>query len=429
MVRFIHAADIHLDSPLRGLAKRHNLPTEKILSATRKALVNLVNLAIDEKVDFVLLAGDIYDGDPEDLTANFHFNQQIGRLNLQNIKVVMITGNHDAKSKISRPLSPPKNLTILSTHQPESCEITKDGEIIAIIHGQGFLNQAETRNLATSYPAPVAGKLNIGILHTSLDGREGHANYAPTTKDELIKKGYSYWALGHVHTREVVHQKPCIIFPGNIQGRHIRETGAKGCYLVTFNNNSDAELEFKPLDVFRWETITVNLEGTEEELDFERKVRETMESKNLPFEELPHGIRIILKGKTNLHSWLISSQNRIIENIQGIFDGISGGHIFLEELKIGTSNEGQVRQNESLGEDALSILNQAVKNFKENPKEFEKLIKETLLVKLNKEIPGDWKAKDDPNTIQPMSTVWLNEILDELVPLIETTSENEEKIS
>lgn len=429
MVRFIHAADIHLDSPLKGLAKRHNLPTDKILAATREALVNLVTLAIDEKVDFVLLAGDVYDGDPEDLKANFHFNQQIGRLNQKNIKVVMITGNHDAKSKISRPLSPPKNLTILSTNNPESCEITKEGEVIAIIHGQGFLNQSEPRNLATAYPAPVAGKLNIGILHTSLDGREGHANYAPTTTNELINKGYSYWALGHVHTREEVHQKPYIIFPGNIQGRHIRETGAKGCYLVTFKDNHEAQLDFKPLDVFRWEAITVNLDDIQEESEFEGRLTETVESRNLPFNEIPHGIRIILKGNTNLHSWLICSQNRISENIQGIFDGISAGNLFLEQLKVETSNEGPVLKNEALGEDALSILNQTINNLKKNPKELETLLKETPLAKLNREIPGEWKAKDDTNAIQPMNAAWLDEIFGELVPLIQTIAKNEEKKS
>jgi DNA repair exonuclease SbcCD nuclease subunit len=427
MIRFIHAADIHLDSPLKGLANRHNLPTEKILAATRDALVNLVTLAIDQKVDFVLLAGDIYDGDPEDLKANFHFNQQMGRLNQRNIKVVMITGNHDAKSKISKPLSPPKNLTILSAHQPESCEITKEGEVIAIIHGQGFLNQAETRNLASNYPAPTPGKLNIGILHTSLDGRDGHDNYAPTTKVELINKGYSYWALGHVHTREVVNEKPYIIFPGNIQGRHIRETGAKGCYLVTFNDNREAQLEFKPLDVFRWEAITVNLDGIEEESDFEGRLAETVESKKLPFNEIPHGIRIILKGKTSLHSWLICSQNRISENIQGIFDGISAGNLFLEQLKVKTSNEGPALKNEALAEDALSILDQAISNLKTNPKELETLLKETPLAKLNKEIPGDWKAKDDTNAIQPMNAGWLKEIFDELVPMIQTIAKNEDK--
>ena len=427
MIRFIHAADIHLDSPLKGLANRHNLPTAKILAATRDALVNLVTLAIDQKVDFVLLAGDIYDGDPEDLKANFHFNQQMGRLNQKNIKVVMITGNHDAKSKISKPLSPPKNLTILSAHQPESCEITKEGEVIAIIHGQGFLNQAEPRNLASTYPAPVAGKLNIGILHTSLDGREGHANYAPTTPNELINKGYSYWALGHVHTREVVHEKPYIIFPGNIQGRHIRETGAKGCYLVTFNDNREAQLEFKPLDVFRWEAITVNLDGIEEESDFEGKLAETVESKKLPFNEIPHGIRITLTGKTNLHSWLICSQNRISENIQGIFDGISAGTLFLEQIKVETSNEITAIQNDALGEDALSILKQEIEKLKKNPKDLENFLKETPLAKLNKEIPGDWKAKDDTNAIQPMNAGWLNEIFNELVPMIQTIAKNEDK--
>ena len=429
MVRFIHAADIHLDSPLKGLAKRHNLPTDKILAATREALVNLVTLAIDEKVDFVLLAGDVYDGEPEELKANFHFNQQIGRLNQKNIKVVMITGNHDAKSKISKPLSPPKNLTILSAHQPESCEITKAGEVIAIIHGQGFLNQSEPRNLATTYPAPTPGKLNIGILHTSLDGREGHANYAPTTTNELINKGYSYWALGHVHTREVVHEKPYIIFPGNIQGRHIRETGAKGCYLVTFKDNHEAQLDFKPLDVFRWEAITVNLDGIEEESEFEGKLAETVESRNLPFNEIPHGIRIILKGKTSLHSWLICSQNRISENIQGIFDGISAGNLFLEQLKVETSNESTAIQNEALGEDALSILNQAIDNLKNNSEELKTILTGTHLDNLNRAIPGDWKAKDDTNAIQPIDPKWFKEIIEGLVPLIQTIAKNEEKKS
>lgn len=427
MIRFIHAADIHLDSPLKGLAKRHNLPADKILSATREALKNLVTLAIDQKVDFVLLAGDVYDGDPEDLTANFHFNQQMGRLYQKNIRVVMITGNHDAKSKISRPLTPPKNLTILSTDNPESFEITRDGEVIAIIHGQGFRNQAETRNLAGNYPPPIAGKLNIGILHTSLDGRDGHDNYAPTTTNELINKGYSYWALGHVHTREEVHKKPYIIFPGNVQGRHIRETGAKGCYLVTFKDNHEAQLDFKPLDVFRWEAITINLEGIEEESEFEGKLAETVESRNLPFNEIPHGIRIILKGNTSLHSWLICSQNRVSENIQGIFDGISAGNLFLEQLKVETSNEGPALKNEALGDDALSILNQAINHLKKNPKEMESLLKETPLAKLNKEIPGEWKGKDDADGIQPMNTAWLGKIMDELVPLIQTIARNEEK--
>jgi DNA repair exonuclease SbcCD nuclease subunit len=351
----------------------------------------------------------------------------MGRLNQKNIKVVMITGNHDAKSKISKPLSPPKNLTILSAHQPESCEITKEGEVIAIIHGQGFLNQAEPRNLASTYPAPTPGKLNIGILHTSLDGREGHANYAPTTTNELINKGYSYWALGHVHTREVVNEKPYIIFPGNIQGRHIRETGAKGCYLVTFNDNREAQLEFKPLDVFRWEAITVNLDGIEGESEFEGKLAETVESKKLPFNEIPHGIRIILTGNTSLHSWLICSQNRISENIQGIFDGISAGTLFLEQIKVETSNESTAIQNEALGEDALSILKQEIEKLKKNPKDLETLLKETPLAKLNREIPGDWKAKDDTTAIQPMNAGWLDEIFNELVPMIQTIAKNEDK--
>ena len=186
-------------------------------------------------------------------------------------------------------------------------------------------------------------------------------------------------------------------------------------------------MEFKPLDVFRWEAITVNLDGIEEESDFEGKLAETVESKKLPFNEIPHGIRIILTGKTNLHSWLICSQNRISENIQGIFDGISAGTLFLEQIKVETSDESTAIQNEALGEDALSILKQEIEKLKKNPKDLETLLKETPLAKLNKEIPGDWKAKDDTTAIQPMNAGWLNEIFNELVPMIQTIAKNEDK--
>jgi hypothetical protein len=123
---------------------------------------------------------------------------------------------------------------------------------------------------------------------------------------------------------------------------------------------------------------------------------------------------------------LISSQNRISENIQGIFDGISAGNLFLEQLQVETSNEGPALINEALGDDALSILNQAIKNLKKNPKELETLLKETPLAKLNREIPGEWKAKDDTNAIQPINAAWLDKIFDELVPLIQTIAKNEE---
>jgi exonuclease SbcD len=429
MIKFIHAADIHLDSPLEGLSNRLNLPVEKIISATREALSNLVNLAIEEKVDFVLLAGDIYDGDYDDFTTAFYFNQQMGRLNQKNIEVVMISGNHDAKSRISKPLTPPENVKVLSVEQPESHEIVKNGEVIAVIHGQGFLHQAETTNLATTYPSPWKGKLNIGILHTSLQGYEGHDNYAPTSLNELANKGYNYWALGHIHKREEFLRESCwIVFPGNIQGRHIKETGAKGCYLVKFENSTQAKLEFKPLDVFRWEVLTVNVEGMEDESGLQRKVIDALNQKTtLKCPEVPFGVRLILQGKTNLHSWLVSSHNRITNNIQNIFDGFGAGNLFLEELKVATCSAHFDAVAVGLGEDALSLIAKTMESMVENSSEFEKLLKDTDLVNLNKAVPGDWKGIKDPNSIEPLNPDWLKELLGEIVPLIEATAKAQEQ--
>lgn len=431
MIKFIHAADIHLDSPLEGLSNRPNLPVEKITSATREALTNLVDLAIGEKVDFVLLAGDIYDGDYDDFTTAFYFNQQMGRLNQKNIPVVMISGNHDAKSRISRPLPPPGNVKVLSVESPESYEIIKNGQVIAVIHGQGFLNQAETTNLAATYPAPQPGILNIGILHTSLQGYEGHDNYAPTSSKELANKGYQYWALGHIHKREVVLEKPCwIVFPGNIQGRHIRETGAKGCYLATFENSTQASLEFKPLDVFRWEVLTVNVDGLEDESCLEDEVDAALKEKSgLDFREVPFGVRVILQGNTKLHSWLVSSHNRITNSIQNIFASLGNGNLFLEELKVATSSPHTGSDAGELGEDALSLLAKTLASMKENPKELEKLLKDTDLVNLNKAVPGDWKGIKDPNSIEPLNPDWLNGLFGEIVPLIEDAAKAQEQES
>ena len=429
MVRFIHAADIHLDSPLKGLANRPHLPADKIKDATRNALTNLVNLALSENVDFVLLAGDIYDGDWDDTITGFEFIREMGRLSQKNIPVVMIFGNHDAISKISQPLTPPKNLKILRSDSPESFEIIKDGEVIAIIHGQSFKNQAETRNLATTYPAPVAGKLNIGILHTSLDGRIGHDNYAPTTKIELINKGYSYWALGHVHTREEVHQKPYIIFPGNIQGRHIRETGAKGCYLVTFKDNHEAQLDFKPLDVFRWEVLSLNLTNASNKNDLEAKTISLIEEHSKIYQTTPVGIRITLEGSTVLHSWLKSSQNYVADIIQSIFTGISTDKLFLEQLKVKTSDFAFDQPQEQLNEDVLHLINQSLKGLIDNPDEFDDLIKKSTLESLNRAIPGDWKKLKDDNSIEPMKREWLESLFSEIVPVMQTIAKNEEKKS
>jgi DNA repair exonuclease SbcCD nuclease subunit len=257
-MKFIHAADLHLDSPLRGLSRYEDAPAERLRGATRCAFEQLIELAVREAVDFVLLAGDIYDGDWHDFKTGLYFREQMARLGRAHIPVYIIHGNHDAASVISKQLSLPDHVHVCSSRTVESFVLDDLG---AAIHGRSFPKRAMTQDLVPDYPEPVAGYVNIGLLHTSLTGRQGHDSYAPTDLSTLIGKGYDYWALGHVHKREVVNEaQPRVVFPGNIQGRHAKETGAKGCELVTIEAGA-MEATFVPLDVLRWQQLSLDVSG------------------------------------------------------------------------------------------------------------------------------------------------------------------------
>ncbi len=276
MFRFIHAADIHLDSPMRGLTRYEGAPVEEIREASRRALENLIQLALKEGVSFVVLSGDVFDGDWRDYNTGLFFVSQMARLNQAGVRVFLAAGNHDAVSPISRSLRMPGNVHVFSTRTCESAHMEKLG---AVIHGRGFPGRAVEESWIPSYPEPVRDAFNIGVLHTSLAGYSGHDTYAPCTMDALVGKGYDYWALGHVHHGEVLCTAPHIVFPGNIQGRHIRETGPKGCMLVSVDNREVIDAEFRELDVLRWYTVSLDARNfSEDELiaAFRERVHEVL---------------------------------------------------------------------------------------------------------------------------------------------------------
>jgi len=276
MFRFIHAADIHLDSPLHGLSRYESAPADSIRDACRRAFKNLVDLAIEEKVSFVLLAGDLYDGDWKDYSTGIFLSQQMGRLGQHGILVFAVAGNHDAANRMTKALNSPANMTILSSRKVETIRID---DLAVAIHGRSFGTQHVDENLAAEFVAAEKGMFNIGLLHTSLDGREGHAVYAPCSVDDLRSKGYQYWALGHIHKQEFVSEDPWIVFPGCIQGRHIRETGAKGCVLVTVEDGSVSRVEKCSLDVLRWVECSVDLTDAAEIREVLDRTRKSIEKK------------------------------------------------------------------------------------------------------------------------------------------------------
>ena len=257
-MKFIHTADIHLDSPLHRLEAYEGAPVEKIRQASRRAFENLIDLALGEPVDFVLIAGDLFDGSWKDYHTGLYFISQVRRLSDADIPVFIIAGNHDAAGQMTRRLPYPDKVQVFSAAAPETKVLDS---LKVAVHGQSFANAAVRDNLALHYPDPLSGHFNIGLLHTSLTGREGHENYAPCTVDDLVNKGYDYWALGHVHQGETVVADPPVVFPGCIQGRHIKESGAKGCALVVVAPGTPAEINRHDLDVVRWERLVVDLAG------------------------------------------------------------------------------------------------------------------------------------------------------------------------
>ena len=205
--RFIHTADVHIDSPLIGLTRHEGAAAERIRSATREAFDNLIGQAIDEQVAFVVIAGDLYDGDWRDFHTGLFFSLQMGRLAKAGIRAFILYGNHDAESQITKRLSLPDNVNAFSSRKAETFVLD---EFKVALHGQSFRQRDVTDNLVPGYPDPVPRMFNIGVLHTALGGETGHENYAPCSLDELIAKGYDYWAFGHVHNGQVLHEHPHI---------------------------------------------------------------------------------------------------------------------------------------------------------------------------------------------------------------------------
>jgi DNA repair protein SbcD/Mre11 len=185
-MKFIHCADIHLDSPLLGLTKRPNAPASEMRLATREAFKKIIDLSLNNTVDFVVIAGDIYDVALRSYESALFFNQQMSRLNHENIPVFLVYGNHDAASKLTKNLLVPPNVKVFSTVEPE---VVVNERIGIAVHGQSFATPSVAENLVLKYLPARKDLFNIGILHTNVNGDSNHDNYAPCTLDELINKG------------------------------------------------------------------------------------------------------------------------------------------------------------------------------------------------------------------------------------------------
>ena len=330
--QFLHAADVHLDSPLRGLARRGDR-ADAFVEASRRALENLVGEAIDREVAFVVIAGDIYDGDWRDYATGQFFVREMGRLARAGVRVFILRGNHDAESVVTRSLVLPSNVHSFSVRHVESLPIE---ELRVVLHGRGFAHRHVEDNVALTYPPAVPGHFNIGVLHTSLTGRDGHDVYAPCSVDDLQRSGYDYWALGHVHRREIVAEAPPIVFPGNLQGRHARETGAKGATLVRVVDGRIEATEALCLDAARFDHVTIDLSDLSELLAMTRKAREIIGSAHRAADGRPLALRITFSGATALYAHLAAHPEQIEEDMQALASEV-GDDLLIERVRNATS--------------------------------------------------------------------------------------------
>lgn len=257
-MRIIHAADLHIDSQLDGVsaAIADQVDADLIATASRDAFANLIAWTIETAPDALVLAGDIFDGQWRSASTRRVFLDGLHRLHDAGVPVVLASGNHDAESVLARSLVLPESAHQMPVDAPRSYPVPGTN---LVVHGQGYAQRAVTENLAQRYPDSVPGMVNVGILHANVGSSAGHDNYAPCSEDDLLRLGYDYVALGHIHQRrEFVTDRLFAAYPGNLQGRSVRELGPKGALLVSLEANGEPTVEFQALDVLRWQHVPVD---------------------------------------------------------------------------------------------------------------------------------------------------------------------------
>lgn len=305
-VRFIHTADLHLDTPFKGLASWNKDLADKLKDATFKSFRKIVDLCLNENVDFLIISGDIFESENKSLAAQLKFISELKRLSDSGIHAYFVCGNHDPLNSWLDTTQLPENIYRFGTDKVENFTYSKNKKPVADISGISFQKNVIKDNLALKYkltnnPSPVS----IAVLHGTTGMAGPHENYAPFKAADVLNKGFSYWALGHIHKRQIIHESnPAIVYPGNPQGRDFGETGAKGCYLVEIDTDSKVNLKFIPVHLIRFEEIEVDLTDEDKIDRLPDKIDNSKNNINDFDENVSYILRVNLTGRTSLHAHL-----------------------------------------------------------------------------------------------------------------------------
>jgi DNA repair exonuclease SbcCD nuclease subunit len=329
--QFIHAADLHIDSPLAALGLKDARIAATFAAAGRRAVEQLVEATIESGSKFLIVAGDVFDGDWRDVSTGLFFVRELGRLDRAGVKTFLIKGNHDAENRMSRRLDYPASAHVFDARR---CETRHIEELRVALHGRSFADREAPPDFLSSYAPRREGWLNIGLLHTSLEGAPGHDPYAPCKVEDLARFGYDYWALGHIHAAAIVARDPWIVYPGNLQGRHARETGPKGAMRVSVEDGRVVAVEPIPLDAARWAHEQIDVTGLVEEEAVLARIGETLAEAARAAEGRPLAVRITLSGETPAHARLVARRDELLDEARG--RAVAAGECWVEKLRLET---------------------------------------------------------------------------------------------
>jgi DNA repair exonuclease SbcCD nuclease subunit len=326
------------------------------------------------------------------------------------VKVCLISGNHDAANRMTKSLQLPENVVRLSAKKPQ----TQPWEQFGVsIHGQGFASAAVMENLAVAYPKATPGHFNIGLLHTCGAGHEGHERYAPCTLDDLRVKGYDYWALGHIHQRGKLCGDAEVHFSGNLQGRHIRETGPKGCLLVSVDDRGRTEVRFEPLDVVRWEVANIDAAAAQTGYDVAERCQKQLHTLLSESDGRLLAVRVEVRGACRAHESLAAEPLRWTNELRRAAHDVGMGRIWLEKIKLRTSPEADLDESR-WGDGPLGELADYLSELRNRPEELSWLAGE--LGELKRKLPAELQEGDD--SLRLDDPVWLASLLEHVQPIL-----------
>ena len=305
--RFLHTGDLHLDSPLEGLSAEAPPDVLAVLrAATTDAWRAVVRLAIEERVDFVLVAGDVFEVASPSLLGQTRFRDGLAELAAAGIPSFVVHGNHDPLDGRSwaPSLDFPDAVHRFGTDAVEAVPVLRDGVEIARVHGRSYPRAAVTDNYAAGFRADPDAPFSIGLLHTNVGDRPGHANYAPCSVDDLRASGMDYWALGHIHQPGLVLADPPAYYCGIPQGRDPGELGERGCWVVEVDAARRVSARFAATDVVRWHPLEVDIDGLARDDELRRACREAIADATEAADGRSLVVRLRLAGRGPMHATL-----------------------------------------------------------------------------------------------------------------------------